>query len=129
MPVIVVVDSNPVHRSLISYNLAIHKFSQVHTFLSGDECLYRLKRNLVPDFIVTDLNPGDPTGFSFLRQVKEIVPSVKVIYFAAFSDADVAIKLHEAGATDYIPKSTKPDIGIPELIQNIRYLAKEAVLS
>jgi DNA-binding NarL/FixJ family response regulator len=128
-PVVVVVDRNPIHRNLINYNLVVNKFLEVHTFLSGDECLYRLKRNLVPDFIITDLNPGENSGFEFLEQVKELSPSCRVIFFASFSDPSIAHKLHDAGATDYIPKSNKPDIGISELIKNIRYLSRQKAMS
>jgi DNA-binding NtrC family response regulator len=128
-PVIVVVDRNPIHRNLINYNLVINRFLNVHTFLSGEECLYRLKRNLVPDFIITDLNPGDNNGFDFLEKVKELSPGAKIIFFAAFTDPEIAIRLHEAGATDYIPKTNKPDIGISVLIKNIRYLTREKALS
>jgi len=128
-PVIVVVDRNPIHRNLINYNLVINRFLDVHTFLSGEECLYRLKRNLVPDFIITDLNPGDNNGFDFLEQVKALSPGAKIIFFAAFADPETAVRLHEAGATDYIPKTNKPDIGISVLIKNIRYLVREKALS
>ena len=128
-PVIVVVDRNPVHRNLINYNLVINKFLDVHTFLSGEECLYRMKRNLAPDFIITDLDPSEHSGFEFLEQVKEIAPSARVIFFANFGDPAIAIQLHDAGATDYIPKSNKPDIGISELIKNIKFLAREKAMS
>ena len=128
-PVVVIVDRNPIHRSLINYYLTLSKLLTVHTFLSGEECLYRLRKNFIPDFIITDLNPNDHSGFDFLKLVKEISPSTDVIFFADFDDPKIAIKLHEAGATDYIRKSTKPDIGISELIKNIKYLARERAMS
>ena len=128
-PVVVIVDRNPIHRNLINYYLALSKLLTVHTFLSGEECLYRLRKNFIPDFIITDLNPNDHSGFDFLKLVKEISPSTDVIFFADFDDPKIAIKLHEAGATDYIRKSTKPDIGISELIKNIKYLARERAMS
>jgi DNA-binding NarL/FixJ family response regulator len=128
-PVVVVVDRNPVHRNLINYNLVVNRFMDVHTFLSGEECLYRMKKNLVPDFIITDLNPTEHSGFDFLEQVREIAPSARVIFFAAFSDPEIAVQLHDAGATDYVPKSNKPDIGISELIKNIKYLTREMAMS
>lgn len=128
-PVVVIVDRNPIHRNLINYYLALSKLLTVHTFLSGEECLYRLKKSLIPDFIIADLNPNDLNGFDFLQRVKEISPSINVIFFAEFEDPKIAIKLHEAGAADYILKSNKPDIGISELIKNIKYLARERAMS
>ena len=128
-PVVFAVDTNPVHRSLINYHLGLSKFINVHTFLSGEECLYRMKKNLIPDFIITDYNHNDGSGFEFLRHVKEISPSIKVIFFASFEDPAIAIKLHDAGAADYVPKSNKPDLGISELIHNIKFLAREIAMS
>ena len=128
-PVVFAVDTNPVHRSLINYYLGLSKFINVHTFQSGEECLYRMKKNLIPDFIITDYNHDDGSGFDFLRRVKEISPSINVIFFASFDDPAIAIKLHNAGATDYVPKSNKPDLGISELIQNIKFLAREIAMS
>jgi DNA-binding NtrC family response regulator len=128
-PVVVVVDRNPVHRNLINYNLVIHKFLEVHTFLSWDECLYRMQKSLVPDFVITDLGQSIEGGLGFLAKVRELAPDARVIFFAAFPDRETAHILHEAGAADYIPKSNKPDLGTSELIRNIRYLTREKAVS
>jgi len=128
-PIIVVVDSNPVHRNLINYNLVVHKFLEVHTFLSREDCLYRLNKNLVPDFIITDVNPADDSALRFLQRVHEISPSVRVIFFSAFDNPRMATELYHAGASDYIHKTNKPDLGISELIKNIRYLLRAKSIS
>ena len=124
-PVIVVVDSNPVHRNLLNYNLAVNKFLNVHTFISHDECLYRLKKNFIPDFIITDLDPNDPCRFDFLSGIKELSPTTSVIFFTELDDPEIVSLSQEAGAVDYILKTNKPDSGISELIKNIRFLARE----
>ncbi|MEI7663918.1 MAG: response regulator [Bacteroidota bacterium] len=124
-PVIVVVDSNAVHRNLLNYNLAVNKFLNVHTFLSQDECLYRLKKNFIPDFIITDLEPNDPKRFDFLFRIREISPTTSVICFTEIDDPEIVAGSQEAGAVDYILKTNKPDSGISELLKNIRFLARE----
>ena len=128
-PVIVVVERNNAHRNLINYNLILNKFLNTYTFPTGEECLYRLRRSLVPDFVIADLNPTDQGSIDFLHMVKDLCPKAHVIFFASFDDPKTAIRLHEAGATDYIQKSSKPGIGISELIQNIKFLALEKAIS
>lgn len=126
--ILFVVDKNSIHRSLIKYHLNVNRFSNVHVFQSGYECLYRLQKNLIPDFIIADYDLGDYTGFDFLRKVKKIAPSINVIFFAASDDPILAVRLIEAGATDYLVKTCKLDFGIAELIKNIKYMVKESLI-
>lgn len=123
---IFVVDRNPIHNSLIKYHLNINKFVQVFNFPSGQECLYRLEKNSIPDFIITDYDIGNYTGFDFLRKVCDEYPEVRVIYFSSLADPVLAMKLLEAGASDFIVKTSKLETGISELLKNIRYILKEA---
>jgi DNA-binding NarL/FixJ family response regulator len=127
-PVIFVVDKNPIHLSLIKYNLNINKFTNVYSFQSGEECLYRLQKNLLPDFLITSFFTGNHSGFDFLRIVLEISPSIQVIFFDSFDDPAVATKLLDAGARDYVVKTRNPDTGISALLKNVRYLTAEKSL-
>jgi CheY-like chemotaxis protein len=122
---IFLVDRNPVHNSLIKYHLNISKFSRVQTFPNGEECLYRLQKNLLPDFIITDYDIGNYTGLDFLRRIKDQFPGISVIYFSSIADPVLAMKLYEAGASDYIVKTSKLEVGISELLKNLKYIYKE----
>jgi DNA-binding response OmpR family regulator len=128
IPIVFVVDKNPIHRSLIKYHLNVNKFSNVHTFQTGDECLYRLQKNLIPDFLITDYIPGDHIGFEFLRSVKKFSSSIQIIFFSSFDDPILAVRLLDAGASDYVVKTSKLDFGLTELIKNVKYLSKEKTL-
>lgn len=125
-PRIFIVDRNPIHNSLIKYHLNINKFAQVYTFPNGQECLYRLEKNTIPGFIITDYDIGNYTGFDFLRKVRDNFPEVKVVYLSSMADSVLAMKLLEAGASDFIVKTSKLETGISELIKNLRYMLKEA---
>jgi len=129
IPVIAVVDKNPTHRSLINFYLVVNKFLDVHIFLSHDECLYRLHKNFLPDFLITDLPPAGRDAVEFLRLVKTVSPATGVIFFDAFDDQKTATILDKAGATDYLHKLNKPDLGISELIKNIRFIQREKSVS
>ncbi|MEI7499107.1 MAG: response regulator [Bacteroidota bacterium] len=126
--IVFVVDKNPIHRSLVKYHLNVNKFFNVHTFQTSDECMYRLQKNMVPDFLITDYNPSEHIGFEFLRNVKEISSSTQIIFFSSFDDPILAVRLLDAGASDYIAKTSKLDVGITDLIKNVKYLSKEKVL-
>jgi DNA-binding NtrC family response regulator len=123
--VIFVVDKNPTHRNLIRYNLELNKFINVLTFPSGEECLYRLQKQFHPDFLITSFFTGNLSGFDFLRSVLEISPSVQVVFFDTFEDPQLAEKLLDAGACDYVVKTRNPDAGISNLLKNVMYLDRE----
>ncbi|MEI7982513.1 MAG: response regulator [Bacteroidota bacterium] len=127
--ILFVVDKSSIHRSLIKYHLNINRFTNVHVFQSGEECLYRLQKNLIPDFIITDFDLGDYSGFDFLKKIKKIAPTVNVIFFTTSDDPILAVRLLEAGASDYLVKTSKLDFGIAELIKNIKFIVKESLSS
>ena len=127
-PVVFVVDKNPLHRNLIKYHLNINKFVNVHAFQTSDECLYRLRKNMVPDFLITDYDPMGHIGFDFIEQIKEVSLSIQIIVFSSSDNPILAMKLLDAGVSDFIVKTGKLDIGIKELIKNVKYLIKEKTL-
>jgi len=115
--IIFIVDYNPIHCSLIKYHLNINHFHYIHLFRTGVECMYRLQRNSHPDFLISDYNIGNYTGFDFLERVHHIDPLLKVIYFSSHDDPVLARRLLDAGATDYVSKTGKLEVGITELIK------------
>jgi len=126
-PVVFVVDKNPIHNSLIKYHLNVNKFFNVHTFPSGSECLYKLSKQIIPDFIITDYDTGDISGFDFARKVYAISSKIQLIFFSSYDDPILAVRLLDAGATDYIVKTNRLEVGITELIKNVKFLIKEEV--
>ena len=126
-PRIFIVDKNLIHNSLIKYHLNINKLNNVQTFPNGLECLYRLGKNTIPDFIITDYDIGNYTGLDFLKKVRDQFPEVRVIYFSSMADPVLAIKLLDEGAFDFIVKTSKLETGMTELLKNLRYILKEAL--
>ena len=124
---IFIVDRNPIHNSLIKYHLDINKIGQVSNFPNGQECLYRLEKNTLPDVIITDYDIGNYTGFDFLRKVRDMYPEIRVVYFSSLADPVLAMKLLEAGASDFLVKTSKLENGISELLKNLKYILKEVI--
>ena len=50
-------------------------------------------------------------------------------FFDKFEDSELAGKLLEAGACDYVVKYGNPDNGMSTLLKNVRYLAREKALT
>ncbi len=123
-PVIFVIDKNPIHNSLIKYHLNINRIYNVHTFHSGAECLYRFQRGTLPDFIVMDYDISDYTGFDFLKVVEQLPVQPRVIFFSSYDDPILAVRLLDAGASDFIVKTSRLDYGITELIKNLKFMVR-----
>jgi two-component system, NtrC family, response regulator AtoC len=124
-PVIFVIDKNPIHNSLIKYHLNVNRFFNVQTFTSGNECIYRLQKNVRPQFIIMDYDTGDHNGFDFMRKVKAISPETSFIFFSSYNDPILAVRLLDAGAADYITKTGKLELGLNELVKNLGFLVRQ----
>lgn len=124
-PAVFVIDRNPIHSSLIRYHLNVNRFLNVQAFQTGEEYLYRLSKKLLPDFLITDYDLSDVNCFDLIRITKEKSASTRIIIFSAQDDPILAVRLLDAGASDYILKTSKLDIGIAELVKNVKYLCRE----
>ncbi|MBN1199618.1 MAG: response regulator [Bacteroidales bacterium] len=123
--ILFVVDKNPIHSSLLKYHLTIQRFQHVQLYHSAEECLSRLKKNIQPRFIITEYELADYNGFDFLKMIKKYAPNTQVIFFSSFDDPIVAMQLIDAGASDFILKTTKLNLGINDLIRNLLFIRKE----
>ncbi len=124
-PLIFVIDKNPIHNSLIKYHLNVNRYFSVQSFSSGSECFYRLQKNVLPDFIIMDYVAGDLNGFDFLRKARALSPQSNIIFFSSYDDPILAVRLLDGGATDYIAKTGKLELGISELLKNLAFLCRE----
>ena len=127
IPVIFIVDKNTVHSNLLKYQLMVNKFSNVQVFSSVEDCLYRLRREEGPVYLIADSALGDFSGIEFLRMARKISPGVNVIFYSSTEDADIASALIENGATDYILKGGKIEQSMTELIRNLQFIINERV--
>jgi two-component system, NtrC family, response regulator AtoC len=57
-----------------------------------------------PDLMTLDIKLPDGSGIDFLKQAKQIQPSVPVIMITAFGVVDVAVEALKLGAYDFIEK-------------------------
>jgi glutamate dehydrogenase (NAD(P)+) len=123
--VIFILDKNPLHRNLIHYNLVSQGFSRIYLFPSTEECIYRLERDVIPDFLILDYLTISETNPDFISHIKSFSQDIEVILFTESDDQELAQHLLELGASDYILKTKSLNDGISELIHNLKYLCKK----
>jgi FixJ family two-component response regulator len=111
--------------NMIRYHLLARQVKQVQIFPSVSECLYYLRKRSVPDFLIADLGHPEIDAESFLNTVLQSCPGIRVLFLSPFTDDTLVAHLMEKGATDYIQKSGKMEVWIPELIKNMEFLLRE----
>jgi DNA-binding NarL/FixJ family response regulator len=73
--------------------------------VSDGRSLVRLARDLRPDVVVLDIAMPILNGLDAGRQVKEILPAVRLVYLTMNSDVEVAAEAFRRGASGYLLKT------------------------
>ena len=120
-----ILDRNPIQGNFLKYHLCSNGFNNVILYNTLEDCIYSLRKNIIPDFIIADPNLKNTTDLEFLKLIKNYNPSIKVIFFSNSEDICHVSALLEAGATDYIVRVGNKQNWIHELISNLHYLIKE----
>jgi len=119
-PLIFVVQDNVVYKDLIVGYLKTHKYQNIKTYKSGEECMKEIALN--PDLIVLDYNYEGMNGLEIMRKVRDEHPETDFIFLSAQNDVEVAVKIMKVGAADYIVKNEKAPYN---LVKAIDYLVAE----
>lgn len=80
------------------YNVSVAK--------SGIQALNLLKRQIIPDLILLDIDMPDMDGYETLEEIKQIqgCDRIPVIFLTGFSGTDYEVRGLKAGAVDYVVK-------------------------
>ena len=94
----------------------------------GDgQSLVRAAAELKPDLILIDVWMPLLNGLDAGRQVKKMLPAVKLVYLTMNPDADVAAEAFELGALGYVLKTcdaSEMTLAIHEVLRGRTYLSK-----
>ena len=124
---ILIVDDDPVTRSLLSKRLAKSEY-EVEAAEDGVDAVRRIAENYY-DVVLTDLMmPGGVDGIGVLETAKENNLKTEVILITAHGSIDNAIVAMKKGAVDYLQKPINFDELFLRLekIQNLKHLMKNA---
>jgi DNA-binding NarL/FixJ family response regulator len=83
----------------------LEKEFEVIGAVSDGRALVRAAVILIPDLIVLDIAMPVLNGLGAGRQVKKMLPAVKLVYLTMNSDADVAATALACGASGYLLKT------------------------
>jgi len=123
------VDKNPVLLESCKHFLEHQKDIHIHTALSADEALDRMKTVAV-DAIVADYDLPGSDALQFLRIVREKYPAILFILFTSTSNEESVIEALNNGADYYIRKGTDPESRFLELSETLmrKLLVKNAII-
>jgi DNA-binding NtrC family response regulator len=101
-PLIFVVEDNQMYNKLVVSYLKTNKFTNVESYLSGEEALNNMHKN--PDIVIQDYLLDGMTGIEVLIKAKKTNPTVEFIFLSGQDSIDIAINSMKYGAYDYIVK-------------------------
>lgn len=101
-------------RSLIEKNQDWFVCGEAETL----EKAYELAEELKPDVVLLDIKLPDGDGATGCRELKKIVPNVKIIILTAYSDDYIVAEAVKAGADGYLLKNIDSR-GIISAIENV----------
>ena len=99
------VDDEPMFINLMEYTFKCRTGYTIQTFSGGSECLNAMHLN--PELVVVDfyLNTNDSmTGIDLARKIKEINPSIFLVFLSGNDDVEVINEAKAIGAERYILK-------------------------
>jgi CheY-like chemotaxis protein len=114
------VDKNPVLLESCKHFLEREKDIHVHTALSADEALERMKTVSV-DAIIADYDLPGSDVLQFLRIIREMHPGIIFILFTGTSSEEFAIDALKNGADYYIRKGADPKSRFLELSETLMH--------
>jgi two-component system response regulator NreC len=83
---------------------------------------------LLPDVVVLDLGLPGMSGLEVLRELRQHVPSTRVLVLSMYTDEDIVLHVFAAGGLGYVTKRTgAPEIGeaIRTVFRGGRYLSAD----
>jgi two-component system response regulator NreC len=99
-------------RNLLAHEADIEVIGEAS---NGNEAL-SLAESLRPDLILMDVSMPGLSSFEATRQLKRVLPDVKVLFLTMYDDEDYLLESMQAGASGYILKDSPTE----QLLSGIR---------
>ena len=107
---ILLVDDDKFMLEFVKAQLNVDKYN-VSTCIDSVLALDLIKKgDEAPDIVISDIMMPDMDGLELLKKIKEIKPSLPVVFITAYANVDTAIEAVEAGAADFVRKPVKPEL-------------------
>ncbi|HFO9064840.1 TPA: fimbria biosynthesis transcriptional regulator FimZ, partial [Escherichia coli] len=101
---VIIMDTHPIIR--MSIEVLLQKNSELQIVLKTDD--YRITidylRTRPVDLIIMDIDLSGTDGFTFLKRIKQIQSTVKVLFLSSKSECFYAGRAIQAGANGFVSK-------------------------
>jgi DNA-binding NarL/FixJ family response regulator len=108
-------DHHIVRRGLVFFLKTQKDIEVIGEAKNGQEAV-EMTKTLKPDLVLMDLDMPIMDGIEATKQIKAVLPDMKIMILTSFSDQDHVIPAIEAGAAGYQLKDIEPD----ELVRTIK---------
>ncbi len=102
-------DHAMLRKGLIRLLLMSGSYDSLFDVDSGDEVIEKLKKHLVPDILILDVNMAGKDGHETAHWVSTHFPQVKILALSMFNDETTILKMIQSGAKGYITKNSEPE--------------------
>jgi PAS domain S-box-containing protein len=119
--ILVVDDHEVVRESFVQLLNSEADIEVVGVAADGEEAIERTHQ-LNPDIVTMDVNMRGMSGIEATKRIHAELPQVRVIGLSMFEESGIAEAMRQAGAVDYLTKSSPAQI----LIETIRAVARAA---
>ena len=122
---ILIVEDEELVRSSLKKNIYELKslINSVYEAENGDEAI-ELAKKIKPNIIIMDIKMPGKSGLDAGKEIKKILPNIKIIFLTAFDFFDYAQEAVKLGAFDYMLKPIRPE----ELLKALKKILKELIL-
>jgi two-component system response regulator AtoC len=97
-----IVEDNKWYGEILSHHLSLNPDFEIHLFEDAASCISNL--NLKPDVITIDFTLPDMNGEELLEKIKQINPTLPIIFISAQENIATAVNLIKKGVSNYIVK-------------------------
>ena len=125
--ILLVDDHNLVSEGIARIIISDNKYSVVAQLTNGADAIEFVKNNLV-QVVIMDINMPGVDGITATREIKKIVPEIKIIGLSMLSDFGTIHKMLESGADGYLLKNISGDelfTALSQVLEGKTYLNTE----
>ena len=124
---VAVVDDHTLLRNALAKLIdSFDNFSVFFEAQNGEELKEKLRKNLIPEIILLDVNMPGMNGFETAEWLFKNHPQIRILALSMFSDENTIIRMLKLGAKGYIMKTAEPEelhLALKSVMQKNFYLS------